>query len=118
MAKNINYEPSRTLMEFRLLPGQTSEETTTENISLTTPLVYSPGNEKKFNLNIPLVSAAMQSVSGAEMGIELAKLGGAAFIFCSQSIESQAKMVKRSEEHTSELQSRENLLFSDRDAMP
>ena len=86
-------------MEFRLLPGQTSEKTTTENISLTTPLVYSSGNEKKYNLNIPLVSAAMQSVSGAEMGIELAKLGGAAFIFCSQSIDAQAKMVKKIKTH-------------------
>jgi len=99
LAKNINYEPSRTLMEFRLLPGQTSEETTTEKISLTTPLVYSPGNEKKYNLNIPLVSAAMQSVSGSEMGIELAKLGGAAFIFCSQSNEDQTKMVKKIKTH-------------------
>ena len=99
MAKNINFEPSRTLMEFRLLPGQTSEKTTTENISLTTPLVYSSGNEKKYNLNIPLVSAAMQSVSGAEMGIELAKLGGAAFIFCSQSIDAQVKMIKKIKTH-------------------
>jgi len=99
LAKNINFEPSRTLMEFRLLPGQTSEETTTENISLTTPLVYSSGNEKKYNLNIPLVSAAMQSVSGADMGIELAKLGGAAFIFCSQSIETQVKMIKKIKTH-------------------
>ncbi len=101
MAKKINYEPSRTLMEFRLLPGQTFKETTTEKILLTTPLVYSPGNEKKFNLNIPLVSAAMQSVSGAEMGIELAKLGGAAFIFCSQTIDAQAKMVKKIKTHKS-----------------
>ncbi len=99
MAKNINYEPSRTLMEFRLLPGQTSKESTTENISLKTPLVYSERNEKKYNLNIPLVSAAMQSVSGSEMGIELAKLGGAAFIFCSQTIEAQAKMVKKIKTH-------------------
>jgi len=99
MAKKINYEPSRTLMEFRLLPGATSKKTIAENISLKTPLVYSKGNEKKFNLNIPLVSAAMQSVSGAEMGIELAKLGGTAFIFCSQTIESQAKMIKKIKNH-------------------
>ena len=99
MAKKINYEPSRTLMEFRLLPGATSKETTNKNISLKTPLVYSLGNEKKYNLNIPLVSAAMQSVSGSEMGIELAKLGGTAFIFCSQSIEAQAKMVKKIKTH-------------------
>ncbi len=94
MAKQIINEPSRTLMEYRLLPGLTTLESTTPKISLRTPLVYSPNNEKKFYLNIPLVSAAMQSVSGAEMGIELARLGGAAFVFCSQTSEDQAKMVK------------------------
>jgi len=99
MAKKVNYEPSRTLMEFRLLPGATSQNCTTENISLKTPLVFSEGNEKKYYLNIPLVSAAMQSVSGAEMGIELAKLGGSAFIFCSQPIDSQAKMIRKIKNH-------------------
>lgn len=94
MAKKIINEPSRTLMEYRLLPGLTTLESTTPKISLRTPLVYSPKSEKKFYLNIPLVSAAMQSVSGDQMGIELARLGGAAFIFCSQTAEDQAKMVK------------------------
>jgi len=99
MAKRIITESSRTLMEYRLLPGYTSKECSVENISLRTPLVYSENDEKKYFLNIPLVSAAMQSVSGAQMGIELAKLGGAAFIFCSQSIESQAGMVKKIKNH-------------------
>jgi IMP dehydrogenase len=93
MAKKIYNEPSRTLMEYRLLPGLTTETSATSEISLRTPLVYSANNEKKFFLNIPLVSAAMQSVSGALMGIEIARLGGAAFIFCSQTIASQAEMI-------------------------
>ncbi|MCF7919203.1 MAG: IMP dehydrogenase [Candidatus Cloacimonetes bacterium] len=93
MAKRIIYEPSRTLMEFRLLPGLTTERSSTENISLRTPLVYS--SEDRFNLNIPIVAAAMQSVSGAEMGIELAKAGGVAFIYCSQSVEAQSAMISR-----------------------
>ena len=93
MAKRIIDEPSRTLMEYRLLPGLTTASTATSEITLRTPLVYSLNNEKKYNLNIPLVSAAMQSVSGSRMGIELARLGGAAFIFCSQTIESQAAMI-------------------------
>jgi len=99
MAKRIITESSRTLMEYRLLPGYTSKECSPENISLRTPLVYSENEEKKYYLNIPLVSAAMQSVSGAQMGIELAKLGGTAFIFCSQSIESQAEMVRKIKNH-------------------
>ena len=99
MAKKIITESSRTLMEYRLLPGYTATECNPNNISLRTPLVYSVNNDKKYYLNIPLVSAAMQSVSGDQMGIELAKLGGVAFIFCSQSPESEAKMVKKIKNH-------------------
>lgn len=99
MAKTIINEPSRTLMEYRLLPGLTTTANAPDNISLKTPLVYTPKQEKKYFLNIPLVSAAMQSVSGDKMGIELAKLGGAAFIYSSQSIESQAKMIGRIKQH-------------------
>ncbi|MBI5727476.1 MAG: IMP dehydrogenase [Ignavibacteriales bacterium] len=99
MARKINYEPSRTLMEFRLLPGHTTDSSKIENISLRTPLVYSPIAEKKLFLNIPLVSAAMQSVSGVSMGIELAKSGGMAFIYCSQPIDEQAAMVTAIKKH-------------------
>lgn len=95
MAKRIFLEPSRTLMEFRLLPGLTTPETILDRISLRTPLVYSPEGGREVYLNIPLVSAAMQSVSGPEMAIELATLGGAAFVFCSQPIDSQAEMVAK-----------------------
>lgn len=49
----------------------------------------------KVTLNIPMVSAIMQSVSGERMGIALAKEGGVSFIFGSQSIESQSAMVSR-----------------------
>ena len=99
MAKNIIREPSRTLMEYRLLPGLTKMESSPKEISLRTPLVYSVKDEKKYYLNIPIVSAAMQSVSGSRMGIELAKLGGAAFIFCSQTIESQTRMIAKIKQH-------------------
>ena len=99
MAKNIYTEPSRTLMEYRLLPGLTTEETTIFKISLKTPLVYSETNQDKYYLNIPIVSAAMQSVSGVEMGIELAKLGGVALIFSSQTASQQAEMVDKIKKH-------------------
>ena len=42
-----------------------------------------------------MVSAIMQSVSGVDMGIALAREGGVAFIYGSQSIESQAEMVRQ-----------------------
>ncbi len=94
MAKKIINEPSRTLMEYRLLPGYTTDETSIDQISLETTLAWTPEGEQKFKLNIPVVSAAMQSVSGVEMGIELARLGGLAFIFCSQTIENEAAMIR------------------------
>ena len=46
-------------------------------------------------MNIPLVSAIMQSVSNDTMAIALAKEGGISFIYGSQTIEEQANMVKR-----------------------
>ena len=38
-------------------------------------------------MNVPMVSAVMQAVSGEQMGIALAKEGGIAFIYVSQPIE-------------------------------
>lgn len=57
------------------------------------------GEEAKYYANVPMVSAIMQSVSGEEMGIALAREGGVAFIYGSQSIESQAKMVRHVKKH-------------------
>ena len=50
-------------------------------------------------LNIPFVSASMQSVSGVDLSIALARKGGLSFIYCSQSIESQAEMASRVKLH-------------------
>ena len=86
---------SRTFSEFLLLPNLTTEKCIPENVSLKTPIVkFKKNEEPKICANIPMVSAIMQSVSGEEMGIALAREGGIAFIFGSQSIESQAKMVE------------------------
>ena len=86
---------SRTFSEFLLLPNLTTEKCVPENVSLKTPIVkFKKDEEPKICANIPMVSAIMQSVSGEEMGIALAREGGIAFIFGSQSIESQAKMVE------------------------
>ena len=85
---------SRTFSEFLLLPNLTTKECIPENVSLKTPLVkFKKNEEPAISLNVPFTSAIMQSVSGEDMGIALAREGGVAFIYGSQSIESQAKMV-------------------------
>ena len=86
---------SRTFSEFLLLPNLTTEKCIPENVSLKTPIVkFKKNEEPKICANIPMVSAIMQSVSGEQMGIALAREGGIAFIFGSQSIQSQARMVE------------------------
>ncbi len=95
MAK-YSQEPSRTFSEYLLIPGYTSEKCIPANVSLQTPLVkFKKGEAPKITLNIPLVSAIMQSVSDDKMAIALAKEGGISFIYGSQSPESEANMVRR-----------------------
>ena len=53
------------------------------------------GRKPAIELNIPFVSAIMQSVSGPKLAIELARNGGLSFIFGSQPIDSQAEMVRK-----------------------
>jgi IMP dehydrogenase len=99
MAKILE-DISRTFNEFLLLPNLTDERCIPNNVSLRTPLVkYKKGEEAKYYANVPMVSAIMQSVSGEEMGIALAREGGVAFIYGSQSIESQAAMVRKVKKH-------------------
>lgn len=93
-------EPSRTFNEYLLVPGYSSKECKPENVSLKTPVVkFKKGETSEIMMNIPLVSAIMQSVSDDKMAIALAKEGGLSFIFASQSIESQAAMIKRVKSH-------------------
>ena len=99
MAKILE-DISRTLNEYLLLPNLTDERCIPNNVSLKTPLVkYKKGEEPKYYANVPMVSAIMQAVSGEEMGIALAREGGVAFIYGSQSIESQAAMVRHVKKH-------------------
>ncbi len=87
---------SRTFNEFLLLPNLTDERCIPSNVSLKTPFVkFKKGEEPKYYGNIPFVSAIMQAVSGEKMAIALAREGGCSFIYGSQSIESQAAMVRR-----------------------
>ena len=89
-------EASHTFSEYLLVPGYTSETCIPANVTLKTPLVkFKKGEKSAINLNIPMVSAIMQSVSDSGMAIALAKEGGLSFIFGSQSIENEAAMVAK-----------------------
>jgi len=91
---------SHTFHEYLLLPGLTTKEHVPANVTLKTPIQrYRPAEGMRRALKAPFVSSAMQAVSGPELAIALARKGGCAFIFCSQSIESQAKMVREVKEH-------------------
>lgn len=95
MAQFFN-EVSRTFNEYLLIPGLTTPECVPNKVSLRTPIVkFKKGQEPPIMLNVPFVSAIMQSVSDDNMAIALARNGGLSFIFGSQSIESQADMVRR-----------------------
>lgn len=91
-------DTSHTFGEYLLIPGLTTEESTPDRIDLRTPLCrYRPqiDTASRIELNVPFVSAIMQSVSNDTLAIELARNGGLSFIFCSQPIESQAEMVRK-----------------------
>lgn len=88
-------EPSHTFSEYLLVPGYTTAKNIPSDVSLRTPLVkYKRGEECPLSLNIPMVSAIMQSVSGPRMAEALAREGGCSFIYGSQSAESEADMIR------------------------
>lgn len=89
-------EPSHTFNEYLLIPGYSSSECVPANVSLKTPLVkYKKGEKPHIMMNIPMVSAIMQSVSDDRMAVALATEGGVSFIYGSQTVENEAAMVKR-----------------------
>lgn len=89
-------EPSHTFNEYLLVPGYSDSTCIPANVSLKTPLVkFKKGEQPAIEMNIPMVSAIMQSVSGDRLAVALAREGGVAFIYGSQSIEDEAAMVAR-----------------------
>ena len=90
-------EPSHTFSEYLLVPGYTSPDCIPAHRALRNPLAkYRTGQEESpLSLNIPLVSAIMQSVSNDTLAVALAKEGGISFIYGSQSVEDEAAMVAR-----------------------
>lgn len=99
MAKIVD-DISRTFQEYLLLPGLTTKKHIPSNVSLKAPIQkYTKKSGPRACLNIPFVSAAMQAVSGSDLAIALARKGGCAFIFCSQPIAEQARMIRQVKEH-------------------
>jgi len=95
MAQYFN-DVSRTFNEYLLIPGLTDKNCYPSNVSLKVPLVkFNKGEKSDIELNIPAVSAIMQSVSDHNLAIALARNGGLSFIFGSQSVQSQCEMVQR-----------------------
>ncbi len=91
---------SHTFSEYLLVPGYSSAECIPSNVSLRTPVTkFSKGETPTISINIPLVSAIMQSVSDDKMAIALAKEGGLSFIYGSQSVKDEADMVRRVKNH-------------------
>ena len=89
-------KPSHTFSEYLLVPGYSDENCIPNRVSLKTPLVkFKKGEEPAISMNIPLISAIMQSVSNDTMAVALAKEGGVSFIYGSQTIENQAAMVRK-----------------------
>ncbi len=88
-------EPAHTFSEYLLIPNLTEKHHIPENVSLKTPLSkFKKGEQPALELNIPFTSAIMQAVSDHNMAIELARCGGLSFIYASQPIEQQTRMVR------------------------
>jgi len=92
MAGKIIAESSCSLKEFRLLTGKTDVGNVMSKVNLRTKLCRQ--GKDHIYMSIPLISAAMQAVSGVEMAVALAQMGGLSVIPCSIPISEQVKIIK------------------------
>ena len=86
-------EQALTFDDVLLLPGYS--EVTAKDVSLKTRLT------KGIELNIPLVSAAMDTVTEGRLAVALAQEGGIGIIHKSMSIKQQARQVRSVKKHES-----------------
>jgi IMP dehydrogenase len=84
-------DPAYSLKEFRLLPGYTAAEGAMPNVALATRLCRQ--DEDFFHIRTPFISAAMQAVTGVDMAIAMAQLGGIGILPVSQTIAEQCAKV-------------------------
>ena len=91
---------SRTFSEYLLIPRLTRKGQRADLVDLSTPLsAIEQNNVPRLTINVPIVSACMQSVSGTRLAIALARQGGLSFIFCSQPVDAQVEMVRQVKTH-------------------
>ena len=83
--------PSHSLKEFRILPGYTPPDGNALNVNLGTRLCTSSGSF--ITLRAPFLSAAMQAVTGTEMAIAIAQLGGIGVLPVSQTVDEQCEKI-------------------------
>ncbi|MER7758102.1 IMP dehydrogenase [Streptomyces sp. NPDC097619] len=96
-------EISRTLSEYLLLPGLTTEDCTPDRVDLGAPLVrHRNGEEPALRIALPLVSAIMQAVSSPTLAVALARAGGLSFVHQNQRVEDQAADVRAVKRHGAE----------------
>ncbi|MEW6752470.1 MAG: IMP dehydrogenase [Candidatus Latescibacterota bacterium] len=85
--------PSHSLREFRILPGYTPADGAPPSVSLHTRLCRDGGGY--LHLHTPFLSAAMQAVTGTEMAIAVAQLGGIGILPVSQPTEEQCSRIRQ-----------------------
>lgn len=88
-----NIEQSLTFDDILLVPARSS--VLPKNTDLRTPL------SRNLKLNLPLLSAAMDTVTEAKMAIALAQLGGVGVIHRNLTAQSQADEVRKVKKHES-----------------
>lgn len=84
-------EPSRSLKEYRLLTGKTTTDSVMSRVGISTRLCRHA--DSYLYLELPLLSAAMQAVTGREMAVALGKLGGLGVLPASLEPKKQAALV-------------------------
>ena len=92
MAKVLE-APSHSLKEFRILPGYTPADGNAAHIDLETRLCRR--GDGHIRLRAPFLSAAMQAVTGTDLAIAIAQMGGIGILPVSQTVEDQCDKIDR-----------------------
>ncbi|MBI4162842.1 MAG: IMP dehydrogenase [Candidatus Aenigmarchaeota archaeon] len=110
MAKQVITKPGFTYDDLVLHPDRIRKGLDEKGIDLRSPITSYRTKQKvelapdelpkdTLILNNPLTSSPMQSVTGPEMAIEVARHGGLGVIFCSQPLRDEAEMVEAVKRH-------------------
>lgn len=90
MAKEVVLKPlAYSLSEFTLDTAYTSRGLSKSQADLSVEIA------RGFKINVPILSAAMQAVTGPALAAELARCGGLGVIYCSQPILNEVEMIRQ-----------------------